>query len=65
MDCNQESQARIERRARTKRGSKIIIVRISLSAPQINPDTEFPMEENLIDISFLAVSGLRRASRII
>ena len=46
-DCQEQgSQERIERKARTKRGSKIINVRVSLSAAQINPDTDFSMNEN-------------------
>ena len=40
IDGNQE---RIERRARTKRGSKIINVGVSLSAAQMNSDTDFSM----------------------
>ena len=65
MDCNQESQDRIERTAITKRSSKII---------NAWHDTDFYMRENLIDISFHAVtacvrfprvSDLRRGSRMI
>ena len=58
-----DSQERIERRARTKRGSKIINVRVSLSAAQMNPDTDFSMNENLIDICFLAVTAYVRLPR--
>ena len=50
-DCNQGSQQRIERKARTKLGLKIINVRVSLSAAQMNPVTDFSMDENLIDQS--------------
>ena len=50
-----------KRRARTKRGSKIINVRVSLLAAQMNSETDFSIdpgiEENLIDISFLAVTA--------
>ena len=42
-DCNQDSQERILRR-------------VSLSTAQMNPDTDFSMSENLIDICFLAVT---------
>ena len=69
IECNQESQGRIKRRARTKRGLNIIDETVYLSAAQMNPDTDFSTEENLIDISFLAVtacvSDLRRGSRMI
>ena len=47
IDCNQE---RIEGRVRTKRGSKIINVGVSLLTAQMNSDTDFSVEENLIDI---------------
>ena len=53
-DCNQE---RIKRRARTKRGSKIINVRVSLLAAQMNSKTDFSIEDNLIDISLLAATA--------
>ena len=45
------------RRARTKRGSKIINVRVSLLAAQMNSETDFSIEKNSIDISFLAVTA--------
>ena len=41
----------------------MINVRVSLSAAQMNPDTDFSMEENLIDISFLAVTACVRFPR--
>ena len=62
-DCNQDSHERIERKARTKRGSKIINVRVSLSAVQTNPDTDSSMNENLIDICFLAATAYVRLAR--
>ena len=46
-DCNHKSQE-------SKRGSKLINVRVSSLAGQMNSDTDFPMDENLINISFLA-----------
>ena len=54
IDCNQK---RIERRARTKRDSKIINEGVSLSSAQMSSDTDFSMEDNLIDFSFLAVTA--------
>ena len=54
IDCNQE---RIDKRARTKRRSKISDVRVSLLAAQMNCETEFSIKENLIDVSFLAVTA--------
>ena len=54
IDCNLE---RIERRARTNRGSKIINVGVSLLAAKMNFDTIFSMEKNLIDISFFTVTA--------
>ena len=49
MDINQE---RIKKRASTKRGSKIISVRVSLLAAEMNPETDFLIDKNLIDISW-------------
>ena len=56
-DCNRDNQGRIGRKARTKRGLKIIDVRVSLSAAQMNPHTDFSMNDDLIDICFLAVTA--------
>ena len=56
-DFNRDSQERIERKARTKRGSKIVDVRVSLSAAQMNPDTDFSVNQIFIDICFLAVTA--------
>ena len=56
-DCKQDSQERIETKARTKRGTKIINVRLSLSAAEMNPETDFSINDNLIDICFLTVTA--------
>ena len=48
---------RIERRAKTKRSSKIINAEVSLLAAQMNSDTDFSIEANLIDISFFSVTA--------
>ena len=53
IDCNQE---RIERRAITKRVSKMLNVGISLLAAQMNSNTDFSMDESLIDISLFLIS---------
>ena len=54
IDCNQEG---IDRRARTKRSSKIINVGVSLLGAQMNSGIHFSMKKNLIDISFFACVG--------
>ena len=59
-DREREDQEKSEK---TKRGSKIINLRVSLSAAQMNPDTDFSMNENLIDICFLAVTAYLRLPR--
>ena len=41
MDCNEDSQGMLVRRARTKRGSKLFNVGVSLSATQMNADEDF------------------------
>ena len=63
-DCNQGSQERIESKARTKRGSKIINVRVSLSAAQMNLDKDFSTNGNLIDICFLPVTACVRLPHV-
>ena len=52
-----------EKSKKTKQGSKMINLRVSLSAAQMNPDTDFSMNENLIDICFLAVTAYLRLPR--
>ena len=59
INCNQD---RIKRKARTKWGSRIINVRVSLSEAQMNRNTDFSMRENLIQ--GCAIRKLTRSSEV-
>ena len=63
LQCRGIEREDQEKSEKTKRGSKIINLRVSLSAAQMNPDTDFSMNENLIDICFLAVTAYLRLPR--